>query len=59
MDSKNRSKTTRGGKREGAGRHNKFGEVTTTIAVRVPASRVDEIKLLINKILKRYENSPR
>lgn len=52
-------KITHGGKREGSGRKLKYGEATTTVAFRVPLSKVDEITKLINKKLLFYENSPR
>lgn len=36
-----------GGKRAGAGRHQEYGEATTTVAFRIPISRKAEIKKLI------------
>lgn len=46
----------KGGKREGSGRKPKFknDEETVTIAFRVPASKVEEIKAKIEKLLQRY-----
>lgn len=37
-----------GGKRIGSGAKPKFGEPTTTIAFRVPESKVDELKDMVN-----------
>ena len=38
-----------GGTREGSGAKPKYNEKTTTIAFRVPISKVDEIKVLIKQ----------
>lgn len=40
-------KNTYGGKRKGCGNKPKYNEKTTTIAFRVPISKVDEVKQLI------------
>lgn len=42
-----KEKIGRGGSRKGAGAKPKYGEPTTTIAFRVPLSKVDEIKSLV------------
>lgn len=36
-----------GGKREGAGRKQKFNEETATVAFRCPVSKVEELKLYV------------
>ena len=40
-----------GGKREGAGRPKKHGEPTTTIAFRVPVSKVEQVKQAVKKLI--------
>lgn len=37
-----------GGKRKGAGRKPKYNEPTKVISFRVPLSKIDEIKKLVN-----------
>ena len=44
--------TTHGGKRKGAGRKPKYNEPTTTIAFRVPISKVEAVKKSVQKIIK-------
>lgn len=44
-------KEARGGKREGAGRKERYSEPTTTVAFRCPASKVDALKLHVAKFL--------
>ena len=43
-----------GGKRAGSGNKPKYGEATTTVAFRVPESKVSEIKLMVAEKLKEY-----
>ncbi len=45
-----------GGKREGAGRKQKFNEKTETVSFRCPVSKIAEMKILIKRKLKLYEN---
>lgn len=48
-------KTNQGGKRAGSGRKLKYGEPTKKVQVRMPKTKVTEIKARINKeILKDY-----
>lgn len=47
----------RGGKREGAGRKCIYAEPTTTIAFRVPASRIKEIKDHVKTKLSNYKKT--
>jgi hypothetical protein len=42
-----KKKETRGGARKGSGAKPKYNEKTTTIAFRVPISKVEEVKVLI------------
>jgi hypothetical protein len=49
-----REKPTRGGTRKGAGAKPKYNETTTTIAFRVPISKVEEIKSLVKTKLIQY-----
>lgn len=44
-----------GGKRDNAGRKNKYGEETVVLPVRVPKSKKDELKQIIEKQLKKWE----
>lgn len=46
------NKQTRGGTRSNAGAKPKYNEKTTTIAFRVPMSKVDDIKALVADRLK-------
>lgn len=46
-------KETRGGKRSLSGAKKKYGEETTTVSFRVPLSKADAIKILVNKFLKK------
>jgi hypothetical protein len=50
-----KKKSLQGGKREGAGRKPKYGEPTETIAFRVPVSKVEPVKALVNGFLKPFE----
>jgi len=50
-------KPTRGGTRKGAGAKPKYNEPTTTIAFRVPISKVADIKLLVKNNLIKYLKS--
>jgi hypothetical protein len=54
MGSEN-TKLKRGGKRPFSGAPKKYGEPTKTVAFRVPASKVNDIKSLIQSKLKDYE----
>lgn len=47
-------KTNWGGVREGAGRRATFGEASTTLSMRVPASKKEIIKTMIEKQLKKW-----
>jgi hypothetical protein len=49
------TKETRGGTRKNSGRKLKFGESSIGIWIRVPKSKVLEIKEKIKEILKKYE----
>lgn len=51
------TKSTRGGIRKGAGAKPKYNETTTTIAFRVPISKVEEIKSLVKTKLIQYLKS--
>lgn len=45
-----------GGKREGAGRKQLYGEETVPVVIKVPSSKVEEFKKLVkDKILKKWE----
>jgi len=46
-------KETRGGKRPLSGAKKKYGEETTTVSFRVPISKADAVKILVNKFLKK------
>jgi hypothetical protein len=48
------NKPTRGGTRKGAGAKPKYNEPTTTIAFRVPVSKVERIKQLVKIQLIQY-----
>lgn len=48
-------KETRGGKRPLSGAKAKYNEPTTTVAFRVPVSKVEEIKTIVKSKLKEYE----
>jgi len=52
-----KKKKKSGGKREGAGRKNLYAEPTTTIAFRVPASRIQEIKDHVKAKLSNYKTN--
>jgi hypothetical protein len=54
MGSEN-TKLKRGGKRPFSGAPKKYGEPTTTVAFRVPVSKVKDIKSLIQSKLQDYE----
>jgi len=44
----------RGGARNGSGAKRKYGEQTKTIAFRCPASKVDELKIIIKTKLSEW-----
>lgn len=46
-----RKKENRGGKRPGSGRKPKYNEPTTTIAFRVPVSKVKEVKGIVKGLI--------
>lgn len=46
-----KKKENRGGAREGSGRKPKYGEETTTIAFRVPVSKVDLVKKAVKELI--------
>ena len=48
-------KEKRGGARLNAGAKPKYGEQTTTIAFRVPVSKIPEIKNVISKMLNNWK----
>ena len=45
---------TRGGKRESAGAKPKYSEPTKTTAFRIPISKIDEVKEVVNQMLSSY-----
>lgn len=47
-------KPKHGGKRAGSGQKLKYGEPTTTVAFRVPVSKTDVVKDLVNKKLEKW-----
>ena len=51
------NKPTRGGTRKGAGAKPKYNEPTTTIAFRVPVSKVEWIKTIVKQQLTKYLKS--
>jgi hypothetical protein len=53
----NMKKENRGGKREGAGRKLKYGELSETITFRVPVSKKTEFRHYVTKKLKQYERN--
>lgn len=46
-----KKKPKQGGKRKGAGRKPKYNEPTTTIAFRVPVSKVKEVKGIVKGLI--------
>ena len=46
-----KKKLTHGGNRDGSGRKQKYNEPTVTIAFRVPASKLDQVKELVATFL--------
>jgi len=44
----------RGGKRESAGAKPKYSEPTKTTAFRIPISKIDEVKEVVNRMLSGY-----
>ncbi len=44
----------RGGKREGTGAKPKYSEPTKTTAFRIPISKIDEVKEVVNRMLSGY-----
>ena len=49
-------KENRGGTRKGSGAKPKYNEKTTTIAFRVPISKVDEVKEIIKNKQTQWKN---
>lgn len=49
------AKAKRGGQREGAGRHQKYGEPTEPVVTRVPKSKKKQFKEEAKKILEKWE----
>ena len=47
-------KPQKGGSRKGSGAKSKYGEPTTTRAFRIPVSKVEEIRLLVNAKLSEW-----
>ena len=47
-------KTKKGGSRKGSGAKSKYGEPTTTKAFRVPISKVEELKSIVNAKLSEW-----
>ena len=47
-------KENRGGKREGAGAKPKYSEPTKTKAFRIPISKIEEVKEVVNRMLSGY-----
>ena len=45
------TKSKKGGSRKGSGAKSKYGEPTTTVAFRIPGSKVDEVKAIVNTML--------
>lgn len=50
-------KENRGGKRKGSGRPPKYKEPTKTISFRVPISKEDEVKKIVQKELNSYKKN--
>ena len=50
-----KEKSKRGGKRPHSGAKKQYTEETTTVAFRVPKSKVSEIKELVNQKLTEYK----
>jgi len=46
-----KKKSKRGGKRKGAGRKGNFNEKSRVLSVRVPESRHDEIKAIVQDLI--------
>ena len=53
-----KKKPTHGGKRKGSGAKPKYSEPTTTIAFRVPISKVEKIKQLVKDFLLPKNKNP-
>lgn len=47
-------KEKRGGKREGSGAKPKYNEPTKTTAFRIPISKIEEVKEVVNRMLSGY-----
>lgn len=47
-------KENRGGANRGQGRHDKYGEPTTTFSCRVPVSKKSELSAIVAAALKRW-----
>lgn len=48
-------KSTKGGKRKGAGRKKRYGEETISVSFKCPKSKVFQARLVIAKMLMSYE----
>ena len=51
---KKNKKENRGGANRGQGRHNKYGEPTTTFSCRVPVSKKNELSAIVAAALKSW-----
>ena len=52
---KSKKQPVMGGAREGAGRPGFYDEATTTLTMRIPESKKEEIKAIIQRQLKKYD----
>lgn len=50
-------KSNRGGPRKGSGAKPKYPKPTTTIAFRVPVSKVGEVKKMVKRLLATYKQT--
>jgi hypothetical protein len=48
-------KDKRGGKREGSGAKPRYNEPTKSISIRVPESKVEEVKAIVKEYLKQFK----
>ena len=53
----NMGKSNRGGPRKGSGAKPKYPKPTTTIAFRVPVSKVGEVKKMVKRLLATYKQT--
>lgn len=51
MNTEQKRKDGRGGKREGAGRHSQYGSPTATLCFRVPQTHREAIKTMVRNYL--------